>query len=521
MNASPPPTAGPASSGYDVVFVGAGISNTFTLVELLGGLEERNARAARILIIDRDPEFFTGVPYGRRSGDLGLIISRLADFLPAAHVVPFGEWLAGNRDRAFERFFALGGEGVREWRERYWPDVEAGSIGELYLPRYVFGLYVEQLALGAIERAQERGVATCDTAVGEVIDVERSGDGLTVVARDAGGRETRSRSSHVVLGLGGAPSKRILRAWEEASAQPGRYALIEDPFEPGIADMLERIRTTARSAEGRGRVLIVGSNAGALDVIFNLMNDPAIAAAVDRIDVVSTSGRFPELFRTPQAAARGSYATPALAELATRPTILADDIFEAVRSDLDGAHRAGLTITDTFWDISAGFNSLLNRLSPEQMLRFACETGPRIGTLRRRVGHDYWAVIEGLTKTGRLSVSSGRFPAVSVAEPESDLLAVINCAGSERLSSEQLHSGLIRALIAGETLRPTGSDAGIRVDDDLQTDTPGLYVIGPMLSGNVVRGGPEWNLEHCGRIAMFARQLGGHLADRLSAVVPA
>ena len=99
------------------------------------------------------------------------------------------------------------------------------------------------------------------------------------------------------------------------------------------------------------------------------------------------------------------------------------------------------------------------------------------------------------------------------ASEHGELVAIINCSGTERLDSPDLRSALIRSLLERGWVRATGSGFGIRVSDDLETDTAGLYVIGPMLTGNVLRDDPAWNLEHCGRIALLARQLAAHLVD--------
>lgn len=525
------PEAEPSS--FDVAFVGMGVSNTFTVIELLARLELQNARFARVLLIDKNADFFKGIPYGERSGDLGLIISRLADFLPDTHSQPFAEWLAINREQAFERFFALGGTCVEEWRGKFWRQVEEGDIADLYLPRYVLGLYFEHIATRAIEHARAQGVASCERIVGEVVDLDRAGGGFNVLVRDQSGAEVNCQAGRVVLGLGSAPSKRILEPRSEAWRIPPGCVLIHDPFEPGIADMLERIRSAAQRLPGsKGRVLVIGSNAGALDVLFNLMNDRSIAAAISRIEVLSMSGKWPEQFSFRPVGSTPSFECRALGELASRESIFADDIFEAVRQDIDSARQQGLTITDTFVDIATGFNALLNRLSLQEKLRFACQTGTRIGTLQRRVGKDYWDVTSDLMRQGRLVVKRSRFPvgaASSDGEPHSiamddggpgaddpesgaePLLAIVNCSGSSRLSSLRSNPALLCALIDRGWLRPTGSDFGVCVNDDLETDTPRLYAMGPMLTGNVVRGEPLWNLEHCGRIARFARLLAAHL----------
>jgi hypothetical protein len=36
-----------------------------------------------------------------------------------------------------------------------------------------------------------------------------------------------------------------------------------------------------------------------------------------------------------------------------------------------------------------------------------------------------------------------------------------------------------------------------------------------MLTGNVLDDGPAWNLEHCGRLDLYGRQLAGHLVNEV------
>jgi uncharacterized NAD(P)/FAD-binding protein YdhS len=466
-----------------------GVANTFTLIEYLGRLQP-GLPPARVLLIDRGPDFFGGVAYGARSGDSGLIISRLADFLPPSHEQSFREWLAATSEPAFGH---------------------AGDLDDVFLPRYIFGRYLEHIALDAIAAAHERGVASCESVVAEVVDLEPTADGFRITAVDPKGRTDRLGARRVVLGIGRTPSQRLL---ETVSAAPRPdLAVIDDPFEPGVAQMLQRIRTAAAQRAAPARVVIAGSNAGALDVIFNLMNDPVAAAAIGTVELVSPSGALPQLFhRTPEDARR--FESQALDALARRDRILADDILEAVASDIEGAHGAGLTITDTFGDISSRFLALLDRLSPAEKLRFATDTGPRIGALQRKVGYDYWKVVDQLAGEGRLVLTRGTVPpGGGEYVARDDVLAVINCSGSERLTDPDLHSSLLRGLIDRGALTPTGSGFGVRVNDDLEADVPGLYVIGPQLTGNVVDGSPTWNLEHCGRLAAFGAKLAAHLAD--------
>lgn len=502
-NGSSSGSAHPAA--YDVVFVGAGISNTFTLIELLARLERHESGFLRVLVVDRDPDLFKGVPYGARSGDLGLIISRTSDFLPEPLYGQFVDWLADHRDRAFARFFAWGGDLVDGWRRASWADIEAGTISELHLPRSVFGLFFDELARAAIARAELSGVASCATLVAEVVDVIEVDGGFSVVTRGADG-ESIHPARRVVLGLGSAPTRRML-----TTATDDGPALIDDPFEPGVADMLARIRAAVARRPDAGRVVVLGSNASALDVLYNLVNDPVIAAAIEVVEVRSGSGALPELFEPRPATPRSAFVGRALNELASRDDVRADDILDAATRDLEGARRDGLTVTDTLWGVSLGFLALLDRLSPEQKLRFASDTGPRIGALQRRAGKDYRDVVDILELDGKLDLVAERVEA-GAHWGDDDVLAVINCAGGESLGSDALGSPLLRTLLDRGAVRPSGSPYGVAVDDDLETATPGLFLIGPMLTGNVLRDDPAWNLEHCGRIVLLAGRLAAHLA---------
>jgi uncharacterized NAD(P)/FAD-binding protein YdhS len=53
------------------------------------------------------------------------------------------------------------------------------------------------------------------------------------------------------------------------------------------------------------------------------------------------------------------------------------------------------------------------------------------------------------------------------------------------------------------------------VNDEMEA-SPGLFVLGPLLAGNVVNGTAIWHVEHCGRISRFARDLAGILRERLT-----
>ena len=68
---------------FDIVLLGSGISSTQTLLQLLLKLEKQPARKEKIKIavIEKNGEFFTGIPYGKRSSVNSLTITTFGEFI--------------------------------------------------------------------------------------------------------------------------------------------------------------------------------------------------------------------------------------------------------------------------------------------------------------------------------------------------------------------------------------------------------------------------------------------------------
>ena len=64
-------------------------------------------------------------------------------------------------------------------------------------------------------------------------------------------------------------------------------------------------------------------------------------------------------------------------------------------------------------------------------------------------------------------------------------------------------------------MQPNAASTGLLVNDEMEA-SPGLFVLGPLLAGNVVKGTPIWHVEHCGRISHCASELAEILNKRLT-----
>jgi len=83
-----------------VAIVGAGASGAHSLLAVLKELSsatDARTRRTQIAVIDRDPDFFSGIAYGRRSGRGSLTLSTVERFLPSEEREDFVEWLNQHR----------------------------------------------------------------------------------------------------------------------------------------------------------------------------------------------------------------------------------------------------------------------------------------------------------------------------------------------------------------------------------------------------------------------------------------
>ncbi|BBZ27091.1 hypothetical protein MMAD_13860 [Mycolicibacterium madagascariense] len=497
--------------------MGAGVSATHTLLALLRDLAAapaRPARPVRILVVDRDPQFFSGVPYGHRSGRASLTLSTLAGFLPDDERARFTAWLDAERDR----LLAAADAG---WAERHRGDAEAGRWDGLFVPRRWYGEYLTAQATAAIAEARSAGIAEVALLTAEIDSIERSDRGFAVNAGD-----TRIETAAVLLATGSPPTRRLPTDGSGTAA-----GLVHDLYDPGLDETLARLREQlgAAAPEDR-RVLIAGGNASALE--FVLASRGILDELGARLTVLSPGGR-PRNWRrkTPGEVAE----LPALAALTARAAdgenLTAAELFEAVAADLRDSVRAGTDVAAVQAMVPA-IPSFLPRLSDRERSALATRHGMAITTLLRQDCGDAVAVLEALVERGAVDFQAGRYVGcrpvgrafeVTIADGRGEqralpvrYAAVVGAVGFEGVS----HTGapLLRQLLDAGIVEASGSDAGLRVDEQFQA-APGLYVMGPLLAGNAHPRLLVWHAESVRRIMSLAPEAAKSIAREMILVV--
>jgi len=525
---APRPTEDGKPEQQDLLFVGAGASTSYTLISLLDALADADAdprSPVRVVVVDRASDAFSGLPYGDRAARACLLITSLREFLPDQERGLFSRWLSGNKHWVFDEFRASAGPLATAWWERHWSAIERDEFDDLFLPRYLFGEYLKDLTHQAIARAEAAGRAQVCVVQDEVQAVRAADGGGFTVHGAAGVLQARC----VVLAVGSPPARPRLG---EHQGQMDAV-LLDDPF-ADLPEALRRVAAGLAAAASRrttsmqpAHVVVLGGNASTMDVLFQI-NDLTGAGIDDAVVTVLTPrGELPARLEEPAAAP--GFRPEELERLSGGGTVRATDVYDAAVRDIERGRDAGFSAAHTLSPVSQAVVALLPRLSSEETADFAGRWGVRLGRLQRRAGLEYWEVVDRLTAEGRFRLVAGAFTGLAVDPdgathvefatpdgpgrlgPPADV--VVNCAGPSgdvRVAAPRLLDQLLREGVCG----PSSHGAGIAVGAGLKA-AEGLYVMGPLLAGNLVEGGPVWHMEHCGRIISYGTRLGRQLAGEL------
>jgi uncharacterized NAD(P)/FAD-binding protein YdhS len=280
----------------------------------------------------------------------------------------------------------------------------------------------------------------------------------------------------------------------------------------------------ALSPKEKSKVLIIGSNASALELLYNLKNYPELRFFSPEYYVISP-GRFPHRITIGPGGERFELAN--LNSLRQKKRFTAINIWEAVKKDTESAENAGVNVADIINDTSVTIIDLLNKLSYNQQKAFVYEAGVEIGKLQRRAGHEYLNVVQELSEQDKLRFIPGKFEkALQTAEGlvfeyknlqgqtvqfDTAVQVIVNCGGFEDLSENSV-SSLIRNLIANRVCKTNNSRRGFRVNEKFEA-RKNFFVIGPLLAGNINKKLRVWHAESCSRIFSLSQQLAVNLLE--------
>jgi uncharacterized NAD(P)/FAD-binding protein YdhS len=467
-------TREPFMSDTDILIVGGGLSGTMLAVQLL-----RLPGSRRVRVIEPRSELGRGEAYS--ATELGHTLNGNAARMSVDPDNPddLTQWL--------EHYLAGGG----------WPQAaqQTVPVAELFPPRGIFGLYVQQRLAEAQDVGAQHG-SSVEHIRAEVIDVQVAAEGVAVQLSD--GRALQG--AYAVLATGMFAAARTAQRHSS-----GLNAAAVDPWD---VQAMRRI-------DPQGRVVIIGSGLTMVDALESLQQ----AGHRGPIDVYSRHGLVPHVRRQP----------PAWVDfLALDHTLRSPrQVMRALREQCRQAQAAGIDWQAPLDTVRVHIARLWSQASERQKRQFVRHVRPWWESHHHRSPPQGAALLERLRSEGRLQVLAASLQglemvagaAVSVrlrfrGEARSRVIsaaALINSTGIEYdwrrvarpLPQRLLERGLVRP---GPLALGVAADAGGAVVDARGGVSTRLFAMGPPLRGM------WWESTAVTDVALQAKALAARLA---------
>ena len=499
----------------DITLLGSGIACTITLIEVLDRLlNNPPADKIKISVAERSGEFWKGIPYGARSSVNALTITSVLDFTNESERPAFFAWLKENKNTWAAYCREHGGITAARWLDQNLPLIDDGQWDAVYTPRFLYGNYMAEKLDRLRKIAEEKGLIEVTEITAEAIDINVMTDGLhEVVLEHKGGNTSTILTKKLVLSTGSAPVKTMHHPAD------GNVLYINDIYEPSAKENFKALqvlleRTTA--AESRN-VLLIGSNASSIELLYLLEGMPALRQLINKVVVVSTSGMLPYHISTE---VLPTHPIPHLDELKTDGNYDIKTLCDAAAKEIKSAMVNGANM-DYVATIVSTTLKMMEPLGEHAKKEFYCNYGLKLRDMFRRSGPDYKYGSQVLIDLQQATLLKGRFIGtnpdsagstfnyqdVETGETKTYPLTfnvIINCTGSHDLdrSSSRLLYNLVHKKIAVMNM----SGKGFEVNERFEA-APNLYVMGPLLGGNVNKLIHFWQLENASRLTYLAPYL--------------
>lgn len=482
----------------DATFIGVGPTGAFAARELArciaGNASEVERVCAgdplRITFVDESTDFARGVPFGKKAGYHALMIQSVEHIFGAAHQgAAFLEWLQ-SRDSQWLARYRSECTPLPRWEEHLKECAASGDLSRLHLPRIVLGWYLEGMMLKELQNVHEQGLVHFNFIPERARSISQQDDHTYRIG--VGADTVTSKLS--LLSIGTPQNLMPIIA-------PTDPAVVMGMYDVSLDHTICRINEIAAEKGRPLRVLIIGSNASALESVYQIHGRCMSVGSVTEIGCTSNSGVFP-YFESNEAQLK-NIAPENLRALSRRGNCTALELIQAVEADMDHVRAEGGSVAGSVGEVGGCVNKLMRTLSDMSAEQFmGLYSGRLLGSMRRATG-PYAAVAEELIALGKLTVGH-------VALGNFD--CVINCTGTPR--DEWTKSELGRTLVPD--LCKVNPSIGIVVDDNFQAND-GLYVGGPLLRGLVDPKAAYWHLEGVSYSAHVGTQIGHTIYERLMA----
>ncbi len=503
----------------DIAIVGSGIASTVTLVEVFGALLNNAPATGKVTItvIEKHHEFWKGIPYGSRSSVNALTITSVHDFINERERPPFFEWLLATKSEWAAWYREQGGITAARWLENNLPLIDKNEWETIYVPRFLFGNYLEQKLARLRKAVEEKNLAEIKLVQAEATDVANAGSNYEITFERTDKTVSKITARKVVIAAGSAPVRKMCDI-------PGNEALyINDIYNPSVKGNLEILQTELGKNKNDvgSNVLIIGSNASSIELLYLLEGLPDLRKLINKTVIISPSGALPYHISTETLA---EHPIPNLEKYKVEGDYNIKPLSEAASKDIRLAMANGANM-DYVATVIKNTLELLEPLGEQARKEFFGIHAIKLRDSFRRSGPEYKGVSQLLIDNEEVTIIKGKVVNTCSSENGVQLFyldvatgkeqtyplsfkAVINCSGSDNLneSSSRLLYNLTNKGLAIMNL----SGKGFEVNEKFEA-APNIYVMGPLLGGNVNKLIHFWQLENASRLTYLAPYLAKEL----------
>ena len=369
---------------------------------------------------------------------------------------------------------------------------------------------MQQKLASLIKAAAEKQLAEVKLIHAEATDVRMNGEDLYEIALEYPDlSESTVTSRKVVIAAGSPPVRKMCDLQAEA------VVYINDIYEPSVVENTKLLETSLKNtgSEAGNNVLIIGSNASSIEWLYLLEGLPHLRKLVNKTVIISPSGSLPIHISTE---VLSEHPTPNIDKIKAGEKYTIKTLSDAAAADIKLALQNGANMDYVATVISATL-ALMEPLGEEAKKEFYCIHGIKLRDSFRRSGPEYKGISQLLIDAEEATVIKGRF---INSEPSGNgavlhyqdangqlqtypltFKAIINCSGSDNL--DQSSSRLLYNIVNNGLCKMNLSGKGIEVSEKFEA-APNLYVMGPLLAGNVNKRIHFWQLENASRLTYLA-----------------
>jgi uncharacterized NAD(P)/FAD-binding protein YdhS len=504
----------------DISLIGSGFATTITLIEVLDKLSNSPlpTKKLTVAVIEKYHEFWKGIPYGTRSSINALTITSVQDFIYEPERALFFEWLKSNKKAWISYYQEHGGIIADNWLKNNLPLIEHEEWENIYVPRFLFGNYLTQKIMRLLKIAEEKQLVEIKLVQAEAIDIRVMPGGLhEIILEHPDNKLSKIISRKVVVATGSAPVKKMY----EITGNKTFY--VNDMYEPSVSDNINLLHTCLRNKRevGERNILIIGSDASSIELLYLIQGITEFRELINKMVIISTSGSLPYYTSTE---ILPDHPTPNLDKVKASVEYTIEKLVEGAALDIELAMENGANM-DYVATIISQTLALLEVLGDDAKKHFFAIYAIRLRNMFRRAGPEYRNAAQLLIDFQKVIMVKGIFLNICSLEKGNylnyldletaqqrtypiEFSAIINCSGPADLGRSS--SRLLFNLVNKNICRMNLSGKGFEVNEKFEA-APNIYIMGPLLGGNVNKLIHFWQLENAARLSYLAPYLAEEL----------